>query len=51
MAAAGLTLGAATRSEARAGGEETKTLAQLYTAAKAEGGKLVVYADGDWKDQ
>ncbi|NUR00549.1 MAG: extracellular solute-binding protein [Streptomyces sp.] len=51
VAAVGLTLGAAERSDARTGAEETKTLDQLYAEAKAEGGKLVVYAGGDWKDQ
>ncbi|MET8983157.1 extracellular solute-binding protein [Streptomyces sp. NPDC004539] len=37
--------------DSKAGGEETKTLDQLYAAAKAEGGKLVVYAGGDWVNQ
>lgn len=50
LAAVGLTLGAA-ESGARVGDEETKTLDQLYAEAKAEGGRLVVYAGGDWKDQ
>ncbi|WP_075738186.1 ABC transporter substrate-binding protein [Streptomyces acidiscabies] len=51
VAAVGLAFGAATRSDAGPSAEETKTLDQLYAAAKAEGGKLVVYAGGDWKDQ
>ncbi|MGW0949106.1 hypothetical protein ACWD4O_42060 [Streptomyces sp. NPDC002623] len=51
LAAVGLALGAATRSDAGTGGEETRTLDELYAAAKAEGGRLVVYAGGDWKDQ
>ncbi|MDX3450618.1 extracellular solute-binding protein [Streptomyces sp. ME02-8801-2C] len=51
VAAAGLTLGAAAHSDARPMKEETRSLDQLYAAAKAEGGHLVVYAGGDWKDQ
>ncbi|MDX2948089.1 MULTISPECIES: ABC transporter substrate-binding protein [Streptomyces] len=51
VAAAGLTLGAATDSDARTTREESRSLDQLYAAAKAEGGRLVVYAGGDWKDQ
>ncbi|WP_416968982.1 ABC transporter substrate-binding protein [Streptomyces sp. 4F14] len=51
VAAVGLAFAAATRSEARPADEETKSLGQLYAAAKAEGGRLVVYAGGDWKDQ
>lgn len=50
LAAVGLALGAGC-SGARTSGEETKTLDQLYAEAKAEGGRLVVYAGGDWKDQ
>lgn len=50
VAGTGLALGAA-RSDAGTGGEETRSLDQLYARAKAEGGKLVVYAGGDWKDQ
>ncbi|MFD3505788.1 ABC transporter substrate-binding protein, partial [Streptomyces sp. NPDC058678] len=30
-----------------AGAEETRTLDELYQAAIAEGGKLVIYAGGD----
>lgn len=33
------------------GAEETKSLEQLHREAKAEGGKLVVYAGGDTPDQ
>ncbi|MFJ5304189.1 ABC transporter substrate-binding protein [Streptomyces sp. NPDC088350] len=51
VAVAGLALGAATRSDARTAGEEGRTLDQLYSAAEAEGGRLVVYAGGDWKNQ
>ena len=34
-----------------AGAEETRTLDELYQAALAEGGKLVVYAGGDTPTQ
>ncbi|MFI7300173.1 ABC transporter substrate-binding protein [Streptomyces sp. NPDC050121] len=50
VVATGMALGTA-RSDAGTGGEETRSLDQLYAEAKAEGGKLVVYAGGDWKDQ
>ncbi|MFM9594815.1 ABC transporter substrate-binding protein [Streptomyces scabiei] len=50
-AAVGLTVATAADSGARTVGEESRSLDQLYTAAKAEGGRLVVYAGGDWKDQ
>ncbi|MET8978394.1 extracellular solute-binding protein [Streptomyces sp. NPDC004539] len=51
VVAVGLTLGLAGRSEAGPLTEESKTLDQLYAAARAEGGKLTVYAGGDWKNQ
>lgn len=50
LAAAGLALGAGFSGD-RSGAEETTSLDQLYADAKAEGGHLVVYAGGDWKDQ
>lgn len=58
-AALGLGAAAATASPAVAsanaresvGGEETRTLDELYRAALAEGGKLVIYAGGDVSTQ
>ena len=58
-AALGLGAAAATASPAAAsahgrkpvGGEETRTLDELYQAALAEGGKLVIYAGGDISSQ
>lgn len=38
-------------STATTGAEETRTLDELYQAALAEGGKLVVYAGGDFQAQ
>ncbi|WP_416969439.1 ABC transporter substrate-binding protein [Streptomyces sp. 4F14] len=49
--AVGMAISAAAVPRAKGGGEEGKTLDQLYAAAKAEGGKLVVYAGGDWANQ
>lgn len=40
-----------TRPPGRGVGEETRSLDELYQAAKAEGGKLVVYAGGDVASQ
>jgi len=53
VAAVGLALGSAIAPGAGSGGggEETRTLTQLCADAKAGGGRLVVYAGGDWKDQ
>ncbi|QNP74484.1 extracellular solute-binding protein [Streptomyces roseirectus] len=51
VAAVGLAVGAATRSDAGHPVEETRSLDQLYTDARAEGGTLVVYAGGDRKEQ
>jgi len=38
-------------SSSAAGAEESRSLAELYAAAKAEGGRLVVYAGGDVASQ
>ncbi|MFF5985167.1 ABC transporter substrate-binding protein [Streptomyces olindensis] len=51
LTAAGAALGAGTGHAATRGGEETKSLAQLYREAKAEGGVLTVYAGGDTATQ
>ncbi|TDD63404.1 ABC transporter substrate-binding protein [Kribbella antibiotica] len=44
-------LGSATRASAATGAEETRSLDELYRAAVAESGKLVIYAGGDTPTQ
>ncbi|RKN55211.1 ABC transporter substrate-binding protein, partial [Streptomyces klenkii] len=43
--------GSSAASRRASGAEERRTLDELYQAALAEGGRLVVYAGGDTPDQ